>query len=128
MKKYLIILSTFIFYISHSPLSKGEAQAYEAWLQKEVSNSQIKVTACCKNNTSHKSTITMKISAEKKGKDGLSKITQSNIVILHPHEKKCLSQLILNFSEDDKYKITLDAYENNHLISTYSILKGKNDE
>lgn len=125
MKKYLLPLIICIF----SPfISEGKDQAYEAWLHKEIIDSQLKITACCKNNTSEKANIILKITAEKRGKAGTSKTIQSSGVILNADEQKCFSKIVFNLYSGDEYKVILEAYKDNQIIAKDSILKGNKNE
>ncbi len=128
MKKYLFLFGTIMIYICNPLISKGANQPYEAWLTKEISKSQIKITACCKNNTPSEVNIILKIIAEKKGKAGISKTAQSNSISLQSNEKKCLSQIVFNFSANDEYQINLEAYKDSQLVAKDSIVKGRENE
>lgn len=128
MKKYLLLLGTIMIYTFTPFISNGVNQPYEAWLTEERSKSKIKITACCKNNTSSEVNIILKIIAEKKSIAGISKTTQSKSIFLQSNEKKCLSQIVFNFSANDEYQINLEAYKDNLLVAKDYIVKGRKNE
>lgn len=128
MKRYLSLLITVIIYFFIPHVSMGAEQPYEVWLTKKISDSQLEIIMCVKNNTSQEVTLTLKIKAEKTGKAGTSQTTQSKGVFLKSNEKKCLSRLIFNTSAYDVYKIILEAYKDNQLVAKDSIVKERENE
>lgn len=130
MKNFWFLIGTMLTSVSLFSNSYGEKKGdYDVWLLKEIKNSHLVVKACCRNNTSQEAKIFLKIISEKTGKAGKSKSFQSNEILLRAKEEKCTSQIALNLTSDDDYRIILEAYKNGELIATDSIKKElKSDE
>lgn len=129
MKDLFCLIGTVLISVSLFSNSFGEEKKeYEAWLVKEIVNSNLIIKACCKNNTAEETKIILKITAEKKGKAGTSRSIQSNVVLLKAKEKKCDSQIVFNLLEYDNYNIILEAYKDNNLIARDFIVKGNKSD
>lgn len=67
MKDLFCLIGTVLISVSLFSNSFGEEKKeYEAWLVKEIVNSNLIIKACCKNNTAEETKLILKITAEKK--------------------------------------------------------------
>ncbi|MDI6713482.1 MAG: hypothetical protein QMD43_00465 [Thermodesulfovibrio sp.] len=131
MKNFLFLIGTMLISTIVFSNSYGdEKKDYEAWLIKEIKNSQLITKACVRNNTNRSVILMIKITGEKISKTGISRSTQSNEIFLKANEEKCSSQLSFNLIDidNDDYQISLECYKDNQLIAKDSIKKGIKSE
>ncbi|GAB6184410.1 hypothetical protein [Thermodesulfovibrio hydrogeniphilus] len=98
---------------------------YEAWLVVETDKNHLKITVCCRNNTSEKVILLLKLTTAKYGKSGISKSSQSSDVVLEAGETRCFPYLTISENIDDEYRIQLKVYKDNILIAEDMLFKGK---
>ncbi|ODA44572.1 hypothetical protein THER_0720 [Thermodesulfovibrio sp. N1] len=131
MKNFLFLIGTMLISTIVFSNSYGdEKKDYEAWLIKEIKNSQLITKACVRNNTNRSVILMIKITGEKISKTGISRSTQSNEIFLKANEEKCSSQISFNLIDidNDDYQISLECYKDNQLIAKDSIKKGIKSE
>ncbi len=126
MKVFIFICTCIGFLVSSftACFSAGQKN-YEAWLVIETGEGNLKVHACCKNNTYQSVKLLIKTIVERTGGQGTSKSSQTSLVSLEPQQWKCFHQVTINENIDDEYKIQLNVYKDGILISEDRIFKKK---
>jgi len=125
MEKILYILLLFACGIVISGCSadhqdfahRQNGPAYIAWIETQSCNSGLKVLAFCQNNTSQDVVLRYELKAKKTGSAGTADTFQAGSVEIPSGQKKSLSQLGLNFSAGDRYRIQLKVYKDGKLVA-----------
>lgn len=118
MKKILMLSAIWglIWSFGSSVYSQGDKN-YQAWIIVESQDSYLRIKAYCLNNTSEGVLLKHQLIVKKTGRSGKTRSVQRGSVYLQSQGKKCLAQLRLKVSKDDRYQIELKVYKGRDLVA-----------